>query len=98
MTITLKQKQILEKQLKEIKLSYFLGFGLGIVFFVVAFISIKSISRTYLFGFEEYLKGEWTFIWSLLLWSLVFFGWIRGNKLADKKREIELKLAEEVVG
>ena len=99
MTITQKQKELLEKELKGIPVSYGIGFSVSLlVSGLFYFLVFRSLSGVSLFGIEEYLTGFWALIWCILIFLLVFLKWIKGNNLTERKREIELKLAEEVVG
>jgi hypothetical protein len=98
MVINTKQKQLLEKQLKSINISYGIGFGLGFaVSLLVNLLIFKPLSDVPLMGIEEYLTGYWSWAWTFLILLLVFFNWIRMNKLTERKKEIQMRLAEKVV-
>ena len=97
-TITQKQKELLEKELKGINISYGVGFGISLLIAgLVYFFVFGSLSGISLFGVEEYLTGGWVLIWTMLIFLLVFLNWIRMNKLTERKKETQLKLAEKVV-
>ena len=96
--ITQKQKELLEKELKEINVSHGIGLAVSIGVGVVVFFILKSISTIQLFGIEEYFRGFWLLLWILLLSLLTLLKWIKGNRLTERRKEVELRLAEEVVG
>jgi len=96
--ITQKQKELLEKELKEVNISYVIGFAVSIAVGAAVFFILKPLSSISIFGVEEYFRGFWLLVWALLFSLLTFLKWIKGNKLTDRKKETELKLAEEIVG
>jgi len=98
-TITKNQKRLLERELKEINIMYGVGLVLSlIVAGLFRLLLFPTLSRISLLGLENYLTGIWAWIWSLLLFLIVGLNWIKANKLTERKREIQLRLAEDVVG
>jgi fructose-specific phosphotransferase system IIC component len=99
LTITQNQKRLLERELKEINIMYIVGLFLSLlVAGLFLFLVFPPISRISLFGLENYLTGIWAWIWSLLLFLIVGLNWIKANKLTERKKEIQLRLAEDIVG
>ncbi|MHA1973494.1 MAG: hypothetical protein ACTSW1_10900 [Candidatus Hodarchaeales archaeon] len=98
MVITTKQKELLEKELKEIKIYYGIGFVISaLIAGLIAFSVLRWVSGISLFGIEQFLGGTWTWLWTILIFLFAFLNWIRINRLTERKREIQMKLAEKVI-
>ncbi|MBD3155677.1 MAG: hypothetical protein GF368_03410 [Candidatus Aenigmarchaeota archaeon] len=99
MVITENQKKLLERELKEINILYIAGLGVALVIAALfKFLVFSPLSELSMMGIENYLSGFWSWIWSLLLFLMVILTWIKSNRLTQRKREIQFRLAEKVVG